>query len=184
MATCIRLFNFFSFSAYLRGIETQRSWNYGHVQDQSFQPTYEELKHISIMEALAGIFSFQPTYEELKPSFGGGAIIFLISVFSLPTRNWNSPDNLPDNIVVLLSFQPTYEELKLWKIFLDNSRSQSFQPTYEELKHYWDYNGACWGCWFSAYLRGIETEVFPGRVFAHPRFQPTYEELKQIVLPY
>ena len=76
---------------YLWGIETGRYRHYslGFHNVDSFQTTYEELKHLSISFFISSSVSFQTTYEELKP------------------KNPSSPFHQRT------CFQTTYEELKL-----------------------------------------------------------------------
>ena len=119
----------------------------------SFQPTYEELKHLLYSSFQTHLNSFQPTYEELKQVY---------------------VRMLPDT----LCFQPTYEELKPVDSSLIYLNYFCFQPTYEELKQKLDTSTKSmqyvfslpmrnWNaetltyqikiCRFSAYLWGIET---------------------------
>ena len=93
-----------------------RNWNpvhyyYSECKENSFEPTYEELKLDLVNRVTGAEVGFEPTYEELKQAGLGVFRQFPRLVLSLPMRNWNflaSPGSIPS----LSSFEPTYEELK------------------------------------------------------------------------
>ena len=119
------------FSAYLRGIETQRSSS-NKTGGGRFQPTYEELKPMKLLNCTLHELSFQPTYEELKHirHIFRSSVFFWFSAYLRGIETWH------DRRLAKrwLRFQPTYEELKQ-HIQITSKKSQNcFQPTYEELK--------------------------------------------------
>ena len=148
------------------------------------QPTYEELKHYGEGEITERAPCSQPTYEELKQS----KILFrhsLISVLSLPMRNWNgavrplSPAqsgvlSLPmrnwNKFLITISIAPCIKfSAYLWGIET-TIEQQGCGDGAEVLSlpmRNWNYynihlNLKTWQ--FSAYLWGIETQILPNGI--------------------
>jgi len=103
---------------------------------------------------MATLESFQTTYEELKhPLVQGSGTNYFAS--RLPMRNWNTYHTELSRLSSS-RFQTTYEELKLVNYIIFCGRIQSFQTTYEELKHVSSISLECFSK-LPDYLWGIET---------------------------
>ena len=184
----------FLLPAYLWGIETKRMTLWVLLR-YCYQPTYEELKHVSreyllyscssppaylwgietnLAECLPTIILLQPTYEELKPS------------------------NILAPSAMIRGYQPN-EELKLPRRTRPKRQRGRYQPTYEELKRsaapVWRTKrrglpAYLWGIETGSHGEGEEVLQLPAYLWgigtgkcglvgkAVSSYQPTYEELK------
>ena len=98
-----------------------------------FYFTYEELKHDTLTGSNIRPSTFLLYLWGIETNIGRFIDVNIITVFTLPMRNWNT--FITDIFLTPpLCFYFTYEELKQdYNLFLEE-RGESFYFTYEELK--------------------------------------------------
>ena len=103
------------------------------VRGENFYSTYKELKLVTIYHTCCPTTYFYSTYKELKPNPDDLIVDLFLGIFTLPIRNWNYFNTLPE-VWAVSYFYSTYKELKLVSPSKATVQIVDFYSTYKELK--------------------------------------------------